>query len=51
MWDIRNLFENEKEHYYKPVRVSIFSGNSYIEYESKSDSKKLLVKKSWKISS
>ena len=40
--DIRNLFENEEENYYKPVRVSIFSSNNYIEYESKGDRNKTL---------
>ena len=28
--DIRNLFEREKEDYYKPVRVGNFWNNSYI---------------------
>ena len=40
---IRNLFENEEEeNCYKPVRVSIFSSNNYIEYESKDDRNKTL---------
>ena len=39
--DIKNLFEHEKEeeNYYKPVRVSNFWSNNYIEYESKIDLK------------
>ena len=34
---IKKLFEleNEEEDYYKPVRVSNFYNNNYIEYESK----------------
>ena len=34
--DIRNPFQNEEEeeNYYKPVRVSNFSRNNYVEYES-----------------
>ena len=33
--DIKNLFEyEEEENYYKPVRVSNFGSNNYIEYES-----------------
>ena len=36
--DIKNLFEHEEEeNYYKPVRVSNFWSNNYIEYESKCD--------------
>ena len=39
--DIINIFERKgEEHYYKPVRVSNFCGNNYIEYESKSDRNK-----------
>ena len=41
--DIRNLFENEEENYYKPVRVAIFSSNSYIEYESNDDRNKTTI--------
>ena len=41
--DIRNLFEYiEEENYYKPVRVSNFWKNNYIEYESKGDRNKKL---------
>ena len=29
--DIKNLFEHEEENYYKPVRVSNFWSNNYIE--------------------
>ena len=32
--DIRNPFQNEEENYYEPVRVSNFSRNNYVEYES-----------------
>ena len=40
---IRNLFEHEEEeNYYKPVRVSNFWSNNYIEYESKGDKNKIL---------
>ena len=36
--DIRNLFENdEEENYYKPVRVSNFWSNNYIEFETNND--------------
>ena len=37
--DIKNLFEHEKEEesYYKPVTVSKFWSNNYIEYESNGD--------------
>ena len=38
--DIRNLFEQEKEDYYKPVRVGYFWSINYIEYESNGDRKK-----------
>ena len=42
--DIKNLFEHEKEaeNYYKPVRVSNFWSNNYIEYESDDDKNKIL---------
>ena len=45
--DIKNFSEHEEEeNYYKPVRVSNFCSNSYIEYESISDKNKTLsVKK------
>ena len=32
--DIRTLFEQEEEDYYKPKRVSNFWNNNYIEHES-----------------
>ena len=37
IWDIKNLFEHEKENYYKPVRVNNFWSSNYIEYESYGD--------------
>ena len=41
--DINNLFEHkEGENYYKPVRVSNFWSNNYIEYESNGDRNKTL---------
>ena len=40
--DIRNLFEHEKENYYKPVRVRNFWSNNYIEFESNGDRNKIL---------
>ena len=41
--DIKNLFEHEEEKsFYKPVRVSNFWSNNYIEYESDRDRKKTL---------
>ena len=41
--DIKNLFEHEKEeNYYKPVRVSNFWSNNYIEFESNGDRNKTL---------
>ena len=30
--DIKNLFEQEQENYYKPVRAGNFYSNNYIEY-------------------
>ena len=37
--DIKNIFEREKEeeNYYRPIRVSNFWSNNYIEYESNGD--------------
>ena len=32
--DIKNLFEHEEKNYYKPVRVSNFRSNNYIEYKT-----------------
>ena len=41
--NFRNLFEHEEEeNYNKPVRVSNFWSNNYIEYESLGDRKKIL---------
>ena len=42
--NIKNLFEHEKEeeNYYKPVRVSNFWSNNYIEYKSNGDRNKTL---------
>ena len=41
--DIKNLFEHEEEeNFYKPVRVSNFWSNSYIEYENNGDRSKTL---------
>ena len=43
--DLKNLFEHDHEkegNYYKPVRVSNFWSNNYIEYESNSDRYKTL---------
>ena len=41
--NIKNLFEHEKEEsYYKPVRVSNFWSNNYIEYESNGERNKEL---------
>ena len=39
--DTKNLFEHE-EKYYKPVRVSVFWSNNYIEYENNGDRNKTL---------
>ena len=39
--DLRNLFE-QKENYYKPVRVGNFHWNNYIEYKGNSDRNKTL---------
>ena len=38
---IRNLFEHEgqEENFYKPVKVSNFWSNNYIDYESKGEKK------------
>ena len=40
--DIENLFEQEEENYYKPVRVNNFRSDNYIEYKSKGDGSKTL---------
>ena len=39
--DIKNLFEPEEENYFKPVRVSKFWSNNYIECESNDDINKI----------
>ena len=44
---IRNLFEQEKEDYYKPVRVGKFWSKNYIKYESNGDGKSTI---NWRIS-
>ena len=43
--DIKNLFEHEEEekNYSKPVRVSNFWSNNYIQYESNGDKNKTLL--------
>ena len=40
--DIKNLFQHKEreENYYKPVRVSNFWSNNYIDYENSGDRKK-----------
>ena len=38
--DIRTLFEQEYDDYYKPKRVNNFWNNNYIEYESNGDRNK-----------
>ena len=42
--DIKNLFEHEEEekNYYKPVRVSNFWSNNYIQYKNSCDKPKTL---------
>ena len=42
--NIKNLSKHEKEeeNYYKPVRVSYFRSNNYIEYKSNSDKNEAL---------
>ena len=41
--DNKNLFEHKEERsYYKPVRVSNFWSNNYVQYESNSDGNKTL---------
>ena len=41
--DIKDLFEyEEEENYYKPLRVSNFWSNNYIEYKSSRDRNKTL---------
>ena len=38
--DIKTLFEQQEEYYYKSVRVGNLWNNNYIEYESSGDRKK-----------
>ena len=47
--DIRTLFEQQEEDYYKPERVSNIWNNNHIEYESKiySSSDKFLFLSLW----
>ena len=45
---LRVFFSKKKTNYYKPVRVSTFWSNSYIEYESYSDKNQNTI--SWRIS-
>ena len=46
--DIRNFFKHkEEENYYKPVRVSNFWSNNYVEYESNGDRNKTLSDKEY----
>ena len=42
---IRNIFEHgdEEENYYKPLNVSNFWSNNYIEYKSNNDRNKALL--------
>ena len=40
--DIRNLFGQKKEDYYRPVRVGNCWSRNYIEYESNNDKTKTL---------
>ena len=40
--DIQNLFKHEEQNCYKPVRVSNFWSNNYIEYERNGDRNKTL---------
>ena len=40
--DNRDLFEQEKEDYYKPVRAGSFWSRNCIKYESNGDKKKTL---------
>ena len=41
--DIRTLFEQQEENYYKPKKVSNFWNNNYIEYESNGDKNRNLL--------
>ena len=38
--DVKNLYNPEKDNYYKPVRVNNFYSNNYIEYASNGDRNK-----------
>ena len=44
IWDIRNLFEHEEEHYFKAVRVGNFWSNNYTDYENSGYRKKTVFK-------
>ena len=44
MRDIKNIFEQQKEDYGKPVKFSNFYSNSYIEYKGTGDKNKTLSK-------
>ena len=46
--DVKTHLEQEKEDYYKPVRVANFYSNNYIEYESNNDKNKTQIKESIK---
>ena len=45
--DIKTLFEQQEEDFYKPVRVRNFWNNNYIEHESNSDRNKSLSVKEY----
>ena len=45
--DTRHLLEHKEESYYKPLRVSNFWSNNYIEYESRRDGNKILPVKEY----
>ena len=45
--DIKTLFEQQEEDYYKSVRVGNFYSNNFIEYESNSDRNKTLLIKEY----
>ena len=42
IWDIKSLFEQQEEDYYKPGRAGNFYSNNYIEHESNGDKNKTL---------
>ena len=45
--DIRKLFEQEQEDYFKPTRVGNFWNINYIEYDGRGDINKNLVVKEY----